>query len=66
MMKVGASLLLLGSAAASYVGTFSLVPEDQCGGACICVGNQDEIAGQDQEKNGKNGDFSDSLLKVLF
>ena len=37
----------------SYVGTFSLVPEDQCAGACICVGDQD-VSDPNQEKNGKS------------
>ena len=50
---IGTSLLLLGTATANYVGTFSLVPEDQCAGACICVGDQD-VTDPNQEKNGKN------------
>ena len=49
---IGTSLLLLGTATANYVGTFSLVPEDQCAGACICVGDQD-VTDPNQEKNGK-------------
>ena len=53
MMKIGAPLLLIGTAAANYVGTFSLVPEDQCAGACICVGDQGAINGPEQEKAGR-------------
>ena len=50
---IATSLLLLGTATANYVGTFSLVPEDQCAGACICVGDQD-VTDPNQEKNGKS------------
>ena len=52
---IATSLLLLGTATANYVGTFSLVPEDQCAGACICVGDQD-VTDPNQEKNGKSQD----------
>ena len=50
---IATSLLLLGTATANYVGTFSLVPEDQCAGACICVGDQD-VTDPNQEKKGKS------------
>ena len=61
---IGTSLLLLGTATANYVGTFSLVPEDQCAGACICVGDQD-VTDPNQEKNGKNHSYRVLTVQLI-